>query len=43
MPKVISDTTNVLFKTAVSILVISNHTSFRVPFDKIVSVYIFIF
>jgi len=28
-----------MFKTAISILVISNHNSFRVLFDKIASVY----
>ena len=30
---------SIYFLTAVSILVISNHNSFRVPFDKIASVY----
>jgi len=40
-PKIIlNDTTNVFFfKTVISMLVISNHVSFRVLFDKIVSVY----
>ena len=35
----INNTTNLLFKTAIGILLISNHNSFRVPFDKIASVY----
>ena len=40
VPKIIMDNAiNLSYKTAVSILVISNHNSFRVPFDKIVSVY----
>ena len=41
VPKIIlNDTTNVFFvKTVISMLVISNHVSFRVLFDKIVSVY----
>ena len=47
VPKVIiNDTINLFFLTAVSILLISNHNSFRVLFDKIASVYlknIFIF
>jgi len=30
---------NLFFKTAISILLISNHNSFRVLFDKIPSVY----
>ena len=34
---VINDTVNLFSKTAISILVISRHNSFRVPFDKIVS------
>jgi len=34
-----NDTTNLLFKTAISILVISSHNRFRVLFDKIASVY----
>ena len=41
MPKIKTDNTiNSFFKTAISILVISNHDSFRVLFDKIASVYI---
>jgi len=41
VPKtVINNNTVNIFKTAVSILVISNHDSFRVLFDKISSVYI---
>jgi len=36
---IINDTINLFFKTAVSILVVSNHNSFRVLFDKIASVY----
>jgi len=38
-PKIIISNTHLFFKTAISILVISNHNSFRVLFDKIVSVY----
>jgi len=38
-PKSIISNTNLFFKTAISILVISNHNSFRVLFDKIASVY----
>jgi len=39
LPKIIIDDTIYLFlKTAISILVISNHNSFRVSFDKIASV-----
>ena len=34
-----NDTISLLFKSAISILVISNHNSFRVLFDKIASVY----
>ena len=42
VPKIIiNNTTNLFFKTAVSILLISNHSSFRVLFDKIDSVYFF--
>ena len=38
VPKItINDTMNLLFKTAVSILLIPNHNSFRVLFDKIAS------
>jgi len=38
-PKItINDTMNLFFKTAFTILVISNHNSFRVLFDKIASV-----
>ena len=36
---IINDTINLFFKTAMSIGVISNHNSFRVLFDEIVSVY----
>ena len=36
---IISNTINLFFKAAISILVISNHNSFRVLFDKIASVY----
>ena len=39
VPKIIYDTINLYFKTAISILLISNHNSFRVMFDKIASVY----
>ena len=41
MPKIImNNTINLLFfKTAISILIISNHNSLRVLFDKIASVY----
>jgi len=40
LPKIIlSNTRSLFFSTAISILVISNHNSFRVPFDKIASVY----
>jgi len=40
VPKMpINDTINLLFKSAVSILLVSNHNSFRVPFDKIASAY----
>jgi len=35
----LNNTINLFFKTAISILVISNHNSFRVFFDKIASVY----
>ena len=35
---IMNNTVNLLFKTAISILVISNHNSFRVSFDKIASV-----
>jgi len=38
-PKIIISNTSLFFKTAISILVISNHNSFRVLFDKIASVY----
>jgi len=39
-PKIIiNDMMNLFFKTAVSILVISNHNGFRVLFVKIASVY----
>jgi len=33
--KLINNTTNLFFETAVSILVISNHNSFRVLFEKL--------
>jgi len=40
VPKIIiNNTINLLFYTAISILVISNHSSFRVLFDKIASVF----
>jgi len=40
MPKIVmNDTINLFFKTEISILVISNHKSFQVLFDKIASVY----
>ena len=40
MPKIlINNTMNLLFKIAISILVISNHNSYRVLFDKIAPVY----
>jgi len=40
VPKIIiNNAINLLFKTAISISVISNHSSFRVLFDKIASVY----
>ena len=40
VPKIIiNNAINVFFKPAISILVISNRNSFRVPFDKIASVY----
>ena len=38
-PKIIINNTINSFLTAISILVISNHNSFRVLFDKIASVY----
>jgi len=40
VPKiVINNAVNLFFKTATSFLVISNHSSFRVLFDKIASIY----
>jgi len=40
VPKIIiNNTMNLLFKIAISILVISNHNSYRVLFDKIARVY----
>ena len=36
---IVNNTINLLLKTAISILLISNHNSFRVLFDKIASVY----
>ena len=40
VPKVVTnDAINVFFETAISILEISNHNSFRVLFDKIACVY----
>jgi len=40
VPKIIiDDTINLFLKTAIRILVISNHNSFRVLFDKIASVF----
>jgi len=42
VPKItINKTINLFYKTAISILVISNHDIFRMLFDKIASVYIF--
>jgi len=42
VPKIITnDKINLLFKTAISILVISNHSSFRVPFDKLLQYILF--
>ena len=39
VPKIIiNDTINLLFKAAINILAISNHSSSRALFDKIVSV-----
>jgi len=43
VPKItINNTINLLLITAISILVISNHNSFRVLFDKIDSVILFV-
>ena len=40
MPKIIiNNTVSLFFKTVISILLFSNHNSFRVLFDKIASVY----
>jgi len=39
VPKIITNNTIIFFPTAISILVISNHNSFRVLFDKNDSVY----
>ena len=40
VPKIILNSTiNLFLKTAISLLVISNHNSFRVLFDKIASIY----
>jgi len=39
VPKIIINDTNLYFKTAISMLVISNHNSFRVLFDKIAFVH----
>ena len=39
---IINDAVNLFFKTAVGILLISNHSSLRVLFDKIASVYILV-
>ena len=39
VPKIITNNRiNLLFKTAINILVVSNHNSFRVLFDEIASV-----
>jgi len=44
VPKIlINDTINLFFETAVSSLAISNHSSFSVLFDKIVSVLYILF
>ena len=40
---IINDTINLIFKSAVNILVMSNHNSFRVLFDNFASVYFIIF
>ena len=40
VPKIIiNDTINLFSKTEINILLISNHNSFRVLFDKIASLY----
>jgi len=40
VPKIIiNDATGLFFKTAISILVISNHNNFRGLFDEIASIY----
>ena len=41
VPKIITNNTINLFLTAVSILLISNHNTFRVVFDKVASVILF--
>jgi len=41
VPKIIINNTINLFLTEISILVISNHNSFRVQFDKIASYVLF--
>ena len=38
---IVNNTINLFFKTAIGILVISNHNSFRVLFDKIASMYFY--
>jgi len=41
VPKItINDTISRFFKTAISVLAISNHNSFRMLFDKIASIYL---
>ena len=42
VPKIIIDDAVSFLKTAISILVMSNHNSFRVLLDKVASVYFFI-
>jgi len=37
----VNNTTNLFVKTAITILVISNDNSFRVPFDKIDKIYLY--
>ena len=41
VPKIITNNTINVFLTAVSILLISNHNTFRVVFDKVASVILF--
>jgi len=42
VPKIIINDIVIFSQTAISILVISNHNSFRVLFDKIASVYFYL-